>query len=303
MVPKCGSPIEVSAEDCPPLLPTKRPFVYANDACVVPRGNIWFEDEDLGDLSVSFLEAHDITVENEEGYKVYRAYSVYAFSTVEHREQFLVHVRERQLLGRFLAEKVWEKGDLIAQQKVVRLWKKTAPSPKEMPKITLSFIGRDEKPYERSLGEFHRKPAVRGNRVDLIDAASKSKTTLEFSPSPKQLKRKWGMFGSGSKSSTSSSTTETEGGAGLEPDAARFAAAFEAHHPSTLPAPKLTLSPAFSERFSPDLTERPSPGLPALTPSTSRAPTLSTISIPSAYVSLPADDSPVSPKSTRPEKD
>ncbi|KAK4149814.1 hypothetical protein C8A00DRAFT_18552 [Chaetomidium leptoderma] len=258
-----------------------------------------FEDEDLDDLSVAFLDAHDITVQNAEGYKVYRAYSIYEFGTVAHREEFLVHVRERQLLGRYFAEKIWEKGDLIAQQKVVRLWRKTTS--RESQTTTLAFIGRDERPYERPLVDFRRSPMVRGNHVDLVDVVGGFKTTLECRPPPKLPKAKgkrFGIFGKGgSKGGSISSTSE---GAAEDSDATRFKAAFEANHPATSTFSPLTLSPT---GLGPDFHDLTAPPLPSLTPSTSRAPTLSTLSIPSASFSFLMDDSPISPRSSVLKKD
>jgi hypothetical protein len=268
----------------------------ADEIPTVPRGNIWFEDEDLEDVSVSFLEAHDITIQNSEGYKVYRSYSLYQFGTVEDRELFLVHVRERQLLGRYFAEKIWERGELIAQQKVVRLWKKTTRG--ESQKTTLSFIGRDEKPYERPLVDFSRSPTLRENRVDLM--AGGSKTTLEFRRPPSQPRRGSSLFGRRSRSSTSSTA---EGGTN-ESDAARFKATFEESHPATSTFKPLTWTPTVLEPLA-DFEDpvATSPRLPGLTPSTSRAPTLSTMSIPSASLYFPSDDPRISPRSSMATKD
>ncbi|KAK4096927.1 hypothetical protein N658DRAFT_510810 [Parathielavia hyrcaniae] len=258
----------------------------------IPRGNIWFEDEDMEDRSVSFLEPHDITVQNAEGYKVYRAYSLYEFGTVEHRELFLVSVRERELLGRYCADKIWEKGELIAQQKVVRLWKKKASDMSQ--KTTLAFIGRDEKPYERPLVDFRRSPALRADRVELVDVVRGTNTTFEFRPPPKGQqgkapKAKW-KFGS-SKSKGSAPPTPDAGA--VESDAALFKAAFEASHPSTstwnpqaLPLSPTGFEPADFKAFAPARASTPSPCLPDLVPSSSRAPTLSTLSIPSADFSF-----------------
>jgi hypothetical protein len=303
VVLRFGLRIEVS-----PVLPTPFPPKVADETNpAVPRGKIWFEDEDMDDRSVSFLEPHDITVQNAEGYKVYRAYSLYEFSAVEHREQFLVHARERQLLGRYFADKIWDKGELVAQQKVIRLWKKTAS--RESQRTTLAFIGRDEKPYERPLVDFRRSPTLRGDKVELVDLGAGGKMTLEFRPPPKQKPpKKWKLGSSKSKGSTPPTTPE--GGTTLS-DAALFKAAFEANHPSTSTWAPLTLSPAgFEPPDFKDFTPRasmPSPLLPELVPSTSRAPTLSTISVQSAAFSFIPDvmDLPASPKtrSTMSDKD
>ncbi|EAQ85488.1 predicted protein [Chaetomium globosum CBS 148.51] len=257
-----------------------------------PRGNIWFEDEDLEDLSVSFLEAHDITIQDAEGYKVYRSYSIYQFGTVAHREEFLVHVRERQLLGRYFAEKIWERGELIAQQKVVRLWRKTTS--RESQKTTLSFIGRDERPYERPLVDFRRSPTLRENRVDLVDVVGGGKTTVEFRRPPKPPKTKSKLFGSRSKSTTS---LTSEGGTNYDLDAARFKEAFEANHPATFTFSPLTLRPTGGEASLHDIPGL-SPSLPALSPTSSSAPTLYTISLPPASIASLSDDLPVSPRTS-----
>jgi hypothetical protein len=269
--------------------PVCRPWV---GRCSVPRGNIWFEDEDLEDLSVSFLEPHDITIQNEEGYKVYRSYSIYQFGTVAHREEFLVHVRERQLLGRYFAEKIWEGRDLIAQQKVVRLWRKTTS--RESQKTTLSFIGRDERPYERALVDFRRSPTLRDNRAELADVVGSSKTTLEFRRPPRPARTRSRLFGSRSRSAASLvSDDETSN----DSDAARFKAAFEANHPATSTFSPLTLRPTGGEANFDDVPGL-SPSLPALSPTSSKAPTLDTISLPPASIASLPDDLPVSPRSS-----
>ncbi len=241
----------------------------------------------MDDLSVSFLEPHDITVQNAEGFKVYRAFTCYAFAKVEQREQFLIHARERELLGRYFADRIWERGELIAQQKVVRLWKKTIS--KESQKTTLAFIGRDEKPYERPLVDFRRSPMVRDNRVELIDVVSGMKTTVEFRKPPKAPKGKWGVFSSRKNSSASSITAN-------ESDAARFKAHFEANHPATSTFSPLTLGRP-PDKLDPDFQSVTglSPPMPGLTPSSSNAPTLSTLSIPPASISSLPDDLLVSP--------
>jgi len=241
----------------------------------------------MDDLSVSFLEPHDITVQNAEGFKVYRAFTCYAFAKVEQREQFLIHARERELLGRYFADKIWERGELIAQQKVVRLWKKTIS--KESQKTTLAFIGRDEKPYERPLVDFRRSPTVRDNKVELIDVVSGMKTTLECRRPPKPPKGKWGVFSSKSKNAAALSAAANDS------DAARFKVAFEANHPATSTFSPLTLGRP-PDKLDPDFQSVTglSPPMPGLTPSTSHAPTLSTLSIPSASISFLPDD-PISP--------
>src|SRR5690348_6710993 len=98
------------------------PPIYFTANFPVPRGCIRFEDDDLADKAVSFLDAHDITVHNSEGYKVYRLHAIYQFVTVPQREDFLVQVRERELLGRYFAETVTQRKSIIAQHKVVRIW-------------------------------------------------------------------------------------------------------------------------------------------------------------------------------------
>ncbi|KAH6618364.1 hypothetical protein B0J18DRAFT_371397 [Chaetomium sp. MPI-SDFR-AT-0129] len=282
------------------------PSAHTPHQLAIPRGSIWFEDEDLDDRSVSFLQAHDITIENTAGFTVYRCFSLYHFASVADRESFLVNVRERQLLGRFLVDKISARGELVAQQKVVRLWNKvtTAVGAREVIKTTVAFIGRDGKPYEKGLGEFRRSASLpKESRVELVEVASGMKLTLEFRRAGKGTteKEKKGLFG-GRRGSTASSLVEAA--PGKTSDAAQFKKIFEANHPSTAGFSPLVLG-SVGNPFDPDLgsiTGEPladshaESALPALSPSTSRAPTLSSISIPSGSFYSAVEE--VSPKSS-----
>lgn len=213
-----------------------------------------------------------------------------------------MNVRERQLLGRFLVDKISTRGELVAQQKVVRLWKKvtTAVGVREVIKTTVAFIGRDGKPYEKGLGEFRRSASLlKDNRVELVEVASGTKLTLEFRRAGKgpAEKEKRGLFG-GRRGSTASSLREAS--SGKTSDAALFRKIFEDNHPSTAGFSPLVLG-SVGNPFNPYLgsvtgESHAESALPALSPSTSRAPTLSSISIPSGSFYSAVEG--VSPKSS-----
>ncbi|EJT72754.1 hypothetical protein GGTG_09611 [Gaeumannomyces tritici R3-111a-1] len=211
----------------------------------IPRGTIRIEDNDLNDLCVCFLDAHVITIQNSEGYRIHRIHAEYSFRSVESRERFLLKVRERELLGRFTAKCI-RKGNgqqILAQSKVVRLWRKLqeeghAGVRRRMTHVTVSFLGRDEKQYEVPLADFHRQPHQQGNVITLISKADRGSDGLhlEFYPAPRspvpsreRQKSSWRPFGS-STSPPSSPTLTTP----AQSDADRFKAVFMENHPSTV---------------------------------------------------------------------
>lgn len=198
---------------------------------------------------MSFLDRHYITVKNAEGYKVYKAHTTYKFDTVPAREEFLVQVRERTLLGPFFAVQVYHRGNMVAQDKVVRFWKKSVenvPSSKHKSDITVSFLGRSELQYELSLKDFHRSPAIeRGNKVVLISRADGKRTEFVFRvPDKETRKPKEKRRLSFRKLSTKGKEPEEHTQSRPErSDAERFKAIFEANHPLTS-----TLKPAEEAR-------------------------------------------------------
>lgn len=226
----------------------------------IPRGTIRIEDNDLNDLCVCFLDAHVITIENSEGYRIHhRIHAEYSFASVEAREGFLLKVRERELLGRFVAKCI-RKGNghqILAQSKVVRLWRKQqedghAGAKRRMTDVTVSFLGRDEKQYEVPLADFQRRPDQQGNRITLLSKTdSGSDLDLEFNPAPRspapsgeRRKSSWRSFGSSASPPRSPTLT-----APPQSDADRFKAAFIENHPSTVawtPLPPISVDEAES---------------------------------------------------------
>jgi hypothetical protein len=209
----------------------QRVKVAADEMFTVPRGSscLKFEDDDLNDMSVSFLDAHDITVHNFEGHKVYRLRPSYVFETLQGRENFLIKVREREHLDKFYVEKIFHRGDLVAQYKVVRLWKKVVETKAKQTAYytTLAFLGRDGKPYELSLVDFHRCPQLQGNKVELISSEDGMRTVFEFGRPLSQVRER-----RRSRRSLSLSSSPTEPPREPSP-AQKFKDVFEHHHPAT----------------------------------------------------------------------
>ena len=151
---------------------TPHPIVFASPAVTethehpltnqtpVPRGCLRFEDDSLSDDEVHFLGAHPITVvRSGTGHEVYFLHAKYKFSSLEHREQFLAHMLERTLLGRFYAEEIRYNDQLHAQGKVIRLWKKKEEmrSGATRDAVKLAFLARGERQFEWDLGRLSRR--------------------------------------------------------------------------------------------------------------------------------------------------
>lgn len=229
----------------------------------IPRGTIRIEDNELNDLCVCFLDAHVITIENSEGYRIHhKIHAEYRFQSVEDRERFLLKVRERELLGRF-AVKCIRKGhgqQILAQSKVVRLWRKQqeegyAGGRRRMTHVTVSFLGRDEKQYEVPLADFQRRPDHHGNMITLISKTnSDSDLDLEFNPAPRspapsreRRRSSWMSFGSSASPPRSPAITALSKPA--QSDSDRFKAVFMENHPSTVtwtPLPPIKVDEAES---------------------------------------------------------
>ncbi|KAK0644650.1 hypothetical protein B0T16DRAFT_460684 [Cercophora newfieldiana] len=125
----------------------------------IPRGCLRFEDDSLSDNEVHFLGAHPITViRSGTGHEVYFLHAKYKFSSLEQREQFLAHMLERTLLGRFYAEEIRYNGQLHAQGKVIRLWKKKEEtrSGQARDAVKLTFLAREERQFEWDLSRVSR---------------------------------------------------------------------------------------------------------------------------------------------------
>lgn len=145
---------------------------------------------------MSFLDAHEITIESSEGYSVFHTHAEYQFRTVDARDEFLIMVRERDMLGRFFAKSVRKSsGEILAQQQIVRIWRKTADREAGIltPKLTVSFLGRNGAQYELPMNDFFRKPDLDGNKVSLVHRTDGSRTNFEFEDSAKRRKSfsKW----------------------------------------------------------------------------------------------------------------
>ncbi|KAK0737806.1 hypothetical protein B0T18DRAFT_420620 [Schizothecium vesticola] len=137
----------------------------------IPRGCLRFEDDSLTDTEVHFLGTHPITVvRSGTGHQVYFLHAKYHFSSLAHREQFLAHMLERTLLGRFYAEEIRYNDQLHAQGKVIRLWKKTEGT---RDAVKLTFLARGERQFEWDLGRLSRRVVMEeGGWVTLTECGA-----------------------------------------------------------------------------------------------------------------------------------
>jgi hypothetical protein len=112
---------------------------------------------------VHFLGAHPITVFRKgTGHEVYFLHAKYKFTELGHREKFLEHMLERALLRRFYSEEIRYNGQLHAQGKVIRLWKKKEETRSGQTRdvVKMTYLARDERPVEWDLGRLSRYALV-----------------------------------------------------------------------------------------------------------------------------------------------
>ncbi|KAH7028825.1 uncharacterized protein B0I36DRAFT_349817 [Microdochium trichocladiopsis] len=219
----------------------------------VPRGILRFEDNSMDDCTVVFLDAHDITIRDDRGYRINRVHAEYQFESVEARETFLLKVRERELLGRYFARAVLHtNGKIITQQKVIRIWKKGSDAagsnlapPQSLAsrdRVTISFLGRGGQQFERPLGEFRRHPKQDGpgnNRITVENLTDSTGFVFEFDPPAQRRSSSFNRL-----MGFSSPPRVPRVG-----DADSFLATFMEHHPATstfmpLPSPAVSIRSA-----------------------------------------------------------
>ncbi|KAM7203327.1 hypothetical protein V8F33_002318 [Rhypophila sp. PSN 637] len=162
----------------------------------IPRSCLRFEDDNLSDKQVHFLDAHPITVvQKGKGHEVYFLHAKYEFDSVAHREDFIARMLERELLGRFYAEEILYRGKLHAQGKVVRLWLKREEKTSEQMVTKLTYLAREERQWEWDLDRFDRRVEVdeHGGRVTLVEVdpaggismGPANLVVLKFTPPPR----------------------------------------------------------------------------------------------------------------------
>ncbi|KAK3322865.1 hypothetical protein B0H66DRAFT_602289 [Apodospora peruviana] len=169
----------------------------------IPRSCLRFEDDKLDDLRVCFLDAHPITVvQSGKGHEVYFLHAKYEFGSVEQREEFIFRMLERKLLGRFYAEEIRYRNQLHAQDKVIRLWRKTEESRTGQPRVAtkLTFLAREEKQWEWDLDRFTRfLEVLDGDRGVIlhesdhdgeIKAGGRASVVIKFRPPPPPPKKR-----------------------------------------------------------------------------------------------------------------
>ncbi|KAM7197488.1 hypothetical protein V8F20_006633 [Naviculisporaceae sp. PSN 640] len=171
----------------------------------IPRSCLRFEDDNLNDKQVHFLDPHPITVvRTGKGHEVFFLHAKYEFTSVEYREDFISRMLERELLGRFYAEEILYRGLLHAQGTVVRLWRKgedTGPSSpgsnndKKNVVTRLTYLAREERQWEWDLKNFERRVDVDevAGRVTLVEAdqgtEKASLVIIKFTPPPRTRKQ------------------------------------------------------------------------------------------------------------------
>ncbi|KAK4206751.1 hypothetical protein QBC37DRAFT_300142 [Rhypophila decipiens] len=211
----------------------------------IPRSCLRFEDDNLSDKQVHFLDAHPITVvQKGKGHEVYFLHAKYEFDSVAHREDFIARMLERELLDRFYAEEILYRGKLHAQGKVVRLWRKREEKASEHIVTKLTYLAREERQWEWDLDRFGRRVEVDENagRVTLAEVDSSGPANLvllKFTPPPKTRKQSAPIMTDDKR--PSSITTSGEGSGGnttsgeSKSDAERFGDIWKAYHPLSTP--------------------------------------------------------------------
>ncbi|KAM7210579.1 hypothetical protein V8F06_014038 [Rhypophila decipiens] len=211
----------------------------------IPRSCLRFEDDNLSDKQVHFLDAHPITVvQKGKGHEVYFLHAKYEFDSVAHREDFIARMLERDLLGRFYAEEILYRGKLHAQGKVVRLWRKREEKASEHIVTKLTYLAREERQWEWDLDRFGRRVEVdeHAGRVTLAEVDSSGPANLvvlKFTPPPKTRKQSAPIMTDDKRHSSITTSSEGSGSnttsSEIKSDAERFRDIWKVYHPSSTP--------------------------------------------------------------------
>jgi hypothetical protein len=138
---------------------------------------------------VYFLSEHEVTVEDDGGFRIYKVEPTYRFETQRDCELFISKVRERDLVGTFMPAEVLAVGPggdmrILSREKVLRFWKReggpregnTRASWGSAVQITMTMHLRPDKDNERGkqterdLGNYFSTATYfkREKRVDLV---------------------------------------------------------------------------------------------------------------------------------------
>lgn len=123
-------------------------------------------EDKLDATQVNFDEAQELVIQTgDQDYKIYNdVYPQYDFANASDADDFISKVRERELLGKYLPDRIYVNGQTrkpLARCKVVRVWKRNAPLPLQAIglqtrlEITMTFENtRDDKQHEFNLDAY-----------------------------------------------------------------------------------------------------------------------------------------------------
>ncbi|CAG9983624.1 unnamed protein product [Clonostachys byssicola] len=151
----------------------------------VQFGTIPNTPQNLDAKECDFLEDQLLTVETSTDYAVYRLDPIYKFETSRACDKFMMKIRERELVGKFLPVEVSKKNTqspwknlccmmvggskdvLLARDKLVCLWEKSRGLSK-IPDTTITFHDRNSRKYvEWPLRDFIDASLVMNRAVEL----------------------------------------------------------------------------------------------------------------------------------------
>ncbi len=162
------------------------PETAATNTVLVTKGTLPHIENKLQATRASFNEPQILIIQDgQQNYQISKVYPQYVFTDPEHLNLFIKTVRERELLGKFLPDKIYQQNhdrDPISRRKVVRLWVRNELQ--SDPEVTMTFentSANEQKDWY--LREF-RYPAILSNKgraveITTLDMAG-IKTTFLF---------------------------------------------------------------------------------------------------------------------------
>ncbi|KAK7737893.1 hypothetical protein SLS53_006271 [Cytospora paraplurivora] len=149
----------------------------------IPFGTKPTTDDDIRATRVHFLSRHEITVEDQDGFRIYCLDPVYHFSNPGNCKQFIAKVRERELIETFLPRKIEQAVEVRARYKVLRIWRKDEGT--NPPLVTMSFLDRNEgRQAEFDLRLYSRDAQSRRRKtVDIWRMDGSTRLSLAFDSS------------------------------------------------------------------------------------------------------------------------
>ncbi|ROV92740.1 hypothetical protein VMCG_09036 [Cytospora schulzeri] len=157
----------------------------------IPFGTKPTTDDDIRAKTVHFLSQHEITVEDNDGFRIYYLDPTYTFTSSSICKQFISKVRERELIETFLPKEIYRGNERRARLKVLRIWRKYEDTNPSRPLVTISFLDRNEgRQTEWDLRLCSRDAHARGTKVVDVwreDGTTKLSLTFESSREAKKF--------------------------------------------------------------------------------------------------------------------